>query len=563
MKIKKSFFKSKIARRIFFLFVSCAILPMVTLAYISFRTISYELNQQARKELHQICKGAGFDIFNNLLILDSKIDIIGFNAEPEGKSSSYYRLRYPHDLFKSATLLSDNEDISPTIGDRAGLPKLTESELDHINAGKSLILTQNSRVFMLKKTKIGKILTEIRKDYLWSEDITTQLYILDSNNEILTKNIPPFSINKGMHDPSYHFEYSDDGERYIASNWNMFLRSTFFAPDWTLIIGRSKSDILKPIQQFKYTFTLLLLLSFMIVLLLSIVQIRKSLVPIELLKQGAQKVARGDFKSHISINSGDEFEELGESFNKMSKELEEMQAVLIQTEKMKTVGQMSSAIVHEINQPLTAIKGYLDLMLNVNDLSGKADRYLQMISKVVDRLSQIAGKFNRFARSSDDEPFSKVSLNGALNVLHEILEHQLVSKNVAFSLELEKELPPIMGNENSLQQVFMNLVVNAMDAIEDENADKPSLKKPMITVSTHLNNGHVIAKVEDNGPGIPTEIREKIFDPFFTTKEAGKGTGLGLAVIKSILQKHKGKIEIESKDGVGTCFILSFPTATE
>ena len=206
MKIEKSFLKSKIARRIFLLFVSCAILPMVTLAYISFRTISNELNQQARRELHQNCKGTGYDIYNNLLILDSKIDIIGFDAEIDGESSSSHRLRYPHDLFKNATLLSDNKNIFPTIGDRPFLPKLTEGERNHFNAGKSLILIQNSRFFMLKKTKIGMILAEIRKDYLWSEDIVPQLYILDSNNVILTKNTPPFAINNDMHEHSYHFE---------------------------------------------------------------------------------------------------------------------------------------------------------------------------------------------------------------------------------------------------------------------------------------------------------------------------------------------------------------------
>ena len=297
-----------------------------------------------------------------------------------------------------------------------------------------------------------------------------------------------------------------------------------------------------------------------VVLLLSSIQIRRSLVPIEILQEGTRKIASGDFRPNIKIKSGDEFEELGESFNQMSKELEEMNSMLIQTAKMKTIGQMSSAIVHEINQPLTAIKGYLELILNFDDLPGSSKKYFQIVCKSVDRLSEIAGKFKRFSRGSIDDPLSNISLNDSLKTLHEILEHQFVKKEVEFSLDLEEGLPLIMGNDNNLQQVFMNSIVNALDAIEDENACKNDPKKPVIKVNTHSNNDHVIATVEDNGPGIPLEVRKKIFEPFFTTKSAGKGTGLGLAVIKSIIQHHKGKIEIESKDGIGTCFILTFPT---
>ena len=118
-----------------------------------------------------------------------------------------------------------------------------------------------------------------------------------------------------------------------------------------------------------------------------------------------------------------------------------------------------------------------------------------------------------------------------------------------------------MGNDNSLQQAFMNLMVNAIEAIEDENAGSEHPKNPLIKIITYSNNNHVIATVEDNGPGISMEIRKKIFEPFFTTKSAEKGTGLGLVVIKSILNDHEGNIECTSELGRGTTFTLTFPVA--
>lgn len=554
-----SFLKSKIARRILLLFLSCALLPIVMLSYVSFITISQELNQRARKELRQICKATGLDIYNNLLIIESKFNTISVNDKIEDKTYFSNQSQYLQKLFRSLTLFKEDKTIPLITEQILSSPKLTEDERNHINAGKILIFIHDSKIFMIGKVKIGMLVAEVRKDKIWWEDMP-QTYILTSNKILLSENAPSFKIDEYKQDTAGQFEYSDREETYIASFWSIFLRNRFNTLDWTVVTSRSKSIILQPLQQFKTMFILLCLLSFSIVLFLSILQIRRSLIPIDTLKKGTQKIAAGEFKDPIIIKSGDEFEELGESFNKMSKELEEMQAIVVQTEKMKTIGQMSSAIVHEINQPLTAIKGYLDLIQELDAPSEQAKKHLAIISKSVDRLSKIAAKFKNFSRNSADEAMSKISLNDSLSAIHEILEHQLLKKEVELSLDLEEGLPPILGDDNSLQQVFMNLIVNAIDALEDENIDKAKAKKPAIKIHTYSNNGNVIATVEDNGPGVPVEISKKIFEPFFTTKKKGKGTGLGLAVIKSIIHRHKGKIEIESENGVGTCFILTFPT---
>jgi C4-dicarboxylate-specific signal transduction histidine kinase len=507
-----------------------------------------------------MCKTTGLDIYNNLLIMESKIKMISLNAEIEDKIYFSNQSHYLQEYFRSLTLFKEDKTI-PLLTEQILSPlKLTVDERTHINSGKILIFVRDSKVFMISKLKKGMLVAEVRKDKIWWEEMP-QTYILTSKNILLSEKAPSFNPDEYTLNTTGQFEYSDREESYIVSFWSIFLHKRFNTLNWTVVMSRSKSVILQPLQEFRKMFVLLCLLAFSIVLFLSIMQIRRSLIPIDILKKGTQKIAAGEFNDFIKIKSGDELEELGESFNEMSKELQEMQAMVVQTEKMKTIGQMSSAIVHEINQPLTAIKGYLSLIQELDNPSEEAKKYLAIVSKSVGRLTEIAAKFKRFSRKSDDEPLSVISLNDSVKNIQELLEHQLVKKKVELILNLEKGLPLIMGNENSLQQIFMNLAVNAIDAIEEENAHKENPHKARITISTCSNNNHVNAAVEDNGPGIPVEIREKIFEPFFTTKTKEKGTGLGLAVIKSIIKSHKGTMEIESGGDRGTRFSLTFPVA--
>ena len=127
-------------------------------------------------------------------------------------------------------------------------------------------------------------------------------------------------------------------------------------------------------------------------------------------------------------------------------------------------------------------------------------------------------------------------------------------KRVSCNVEKKQNLPSILGDRNSLQQVLINLMINAMDALEGRKDEKP-----MVTVRTYSENGKVCVEVKDNGSGIPRELQEKIFDPFFTTKGPEKGTGLGLAIIASILHQHHAGISVESEVGKGTQFKVSFP----
>jgi signal transduction histidine kinase len=320
-------------------------------------------------------------------------------------------------------------------------------------------------------------------------------------------------------------------------------------------MSRSRSAVLEPVADFKRLFYLTLLLTFFVVCLFSIIQIRRSLIPIETLRKGTEKIADGEFGIEVEIRSGDEFESLGRDFNEMSKKLKEGRAMLVQSAKMGAVGQMASGVVHEIGQPLTSISGLIDiLMLDKPADAGK--RRLDLMKKEMERLTNIISRFKNFARVSA-QTMKPLSLNEVVEATYALLEHQLQMKGVYCNVEKQEALPSILGDRNSLQQVFINLIINSMDALEGKKDAKPT-----VTVRTYSENGKVCVEVKDNGSGIPKEIQEKIFDPFFTTKGPEKGTGLGLAIIASILHQHRAGISLESESGKGTQFKVSFPAAS-
>jgi C4-dicarboxylate-specific signal transduction histidine kinase len=239
----------------------------------------------------------------------------------------------------------------------------------------------------------------------------------------------------------------------------------------------------------------------------------------------------------------------------MSKKLKEGRAMLVQSAKMGAVGQMASGVVHEIGQPLTSISGLIDiLMLDKPADAGK--RRLDLMKKEMERLTNIISRFKNFARVSA-QTMKPLSVNEVVEATYALLEHQLQMKGVYCNVEKQEALPSILGDRNSLQQVFINLIINSMDALEGKKDAKPT-----VTVRTYSENGKVCVEVKDNGSGIPKEIQEKIFDPFFTTKGPEKGTGLGLAIIASILHQHRAGISLESESGKGTQFKVSFPAAS-
>ncbi|MFH1103080.1 MAG: PAS domain S-box protein [Pseudomonadota bacterium] len=242
----------------------------------------------------------------------------------------------------------------------------------------------------------------------------------------------------------------------------------------------------------------------------------------------------------------------------------EVEQQLIQASKMATLGEMATGVAHELNQPLSVIKTASSyFMKKVKSQEPIQEDVLftmsEEIDKHIDRAVKIINHMREFGRKAQDE-LVEVDVNITLQRAFEIFSQQLKLRGIDVVWETQEDLPKIMGDPNRLEQVFVNLFINARDAIEEKWNKKefrPGDKR--IVLRTRSNQKEVIIEVEDTGPGIPDSILNKIFEPFFTTKAVGKGTGLGLSISYSIIKECGGEIHALSEEGKGTTFVIHCP----
>lgn len=229
-----------------------------------------------------------------------------------------------------------------------------------------------------------------------------------------------------------------------------------------------------------------------------------------------------------------------------------LEANLIQSEKMASIGQLAANVAHEINNPLAAIIANAQLLMR--DLS-QADEdtieSLKLIETAGDRAAKIVSNLLESARREKHYEFDEISLNETILDAISLLRYEINKRSVSVNLDLEKGIPNIFANKNQLKGVWINLINNALGAIDSERGK--------ISISTRYENKEFCVVFSDNGKGILPEHQEHIFEPFFTTKEVGKGTGLGLSVSLQVIKEHHGEIQFESKPGKGTKFIIILP----
>jgi len=241
----------------------------------------------------------------------------------------------------------------------------------------------------------------------------------------------------------------------------------------------------------------------------------------------------------------------------------EQESQLIQAGKMAILGEMATGIAHELNQPLSVIRMGADFFLKLISRGGKLPREAivkvsQNINAQVERASSIIDHLRDFGRRA--QPMLKpVSVNQPIRDVFKLLGEQLRLREIVVDLGLDEGIPLIMADHNRLEQIFLNLVSNARDAMTMEGTGR----EKRLTIRTYTKGEYVIATVTDTGKGMPKEVLEKIFEPFFTTKEIGKGTGLGLSITYNLVTKFKGSIKAASEPGAGSTFTLSFPIRSE
>ena len=305
--------------------------------------------------------------------------------------------------------------------------------------------------------------------------------------------------------------------------------------------------------------TITALLLFAAAAIASLVFARRLSKPLEHLTEAAEKVGKGEFEVSVSLTSSDEIGALSRSFNQMTDELREREvklaganAALVQSEKLAAFGQLGAGIAHEVKNPLAGILGYAQLTLRKLDEDSPFRKNLNIIETETRRCTDIISNLLQFARQESTE-MMPTDINAVVEAGLQIVDHQLGVNNVKISKELASDLPSCESNANQLQQAIINFAINAQQAMGSDGGS--------LIVRTHSATGdEVVIEIEDDGPGIPEDIKAKIFEPFFTTKPAGQGTGLGLSVTYGIIKDHGGDIGIEDVPGGGTRFVVRLPT---
>ena len=228
-----------------------------------------------------------------------------------------------------------------------------------------------------------------------------------------------------------------------------------------------------------------------------------------------------------------------------------MEEQMVQNEKLTSLGLLAAGVAHEVNTPLAVISNFIQLLAKQIPPEDPKQKTIDRIVKQTFRASEIVNNLLNFSRTGSAEA-ADVNLNSVLEETLSLVQHPFKTARVNVLKDYAQGLPPVLGSTSRLQQVFLNLFLNARDAMPGGG---------MLEVRTAAQNGSVEVEITDTGTGIAPENLHRIFDPFFTTKSTGKGTGLGLSVSYGIIQEHAGKVDVRSTPGKGTSFRLEFPSA--
>ena len=346
MTFDTTFLRSKVARRVFALFILCALLPVTALAILSFTHVTKQLNEQNQDRLRRSSKAVGMSIYERLLFLESELKLLGsqLQGEPGGAMRSLVEGR-GDDLkrgFIGLAVMGAGTQVA-LLGQVREALELSTDGTRHLSEGKTAVVAMSqpgnqARVFMARRVdqtdRADRILlAEVNVAYLWGIDnastlpALTQMCVVEKPQAVLICSFDAMaSISLEVtspisNSPTKHFEWRHADEEYVGSFWTIPLRHRFFAPTWTVVLAEPRAVALAPIAEFKTTFPWIVLLSLWVVALLSMVQIRRSLDPVQKLKEGTRRIASRDFESRVTISTGDEFGELADSFNAMAGQL--------------------------------------------------------------------------------------------------------------------------------------------------------------------------------------------------------------------------------------------------
>jgi len=347
----------------------------------------------------------------------------------------------------------------------------------------------------------------------------------------------------------------ESGERVLEVRMPLNISSRFWG---SLAIGFSLAPIDREVRAIAGQAALVAAILMLGNSLLTAVYVESLIRPILDLNRTMKRAGAGDLTIRARGGRSDEVRELGEAFNRMMEELQQarhkeqaQQAQLAQTEKMAAVGTLAAGVAHEVNNPLAGILTCLEALQANPDDAATRERYLGLVADGIRRIEHTVMNLLDFSRQREIEA-RPISLNERLRRVGELAAYQMRKNRVETVLDLSAADPVVLADRFQMEQLFLNLVLNAIQAMPDGGR---------LTLRSVLAGNRVAVEVADTGIGIPREIRDRVFDPFFTTRAPGDGTGLGLSIAFDIVREHGGKLELGSAPEGGACFTIRLPAA--
>jgi putative nucleotidyltransferase with HDIG domain len=362
MKLDATYLHSRLARRIFWLFVACALVPIVLLALVSLRGVSNELQQQSRRRLNQSSHDEGMMIYERLTLLDENLRLIE-NALRSGGSKSAGKAESPlspnlEERFKGLAVFRADGTVQELSG-QVPLPfDLTEGEWSFLDSGKTLLSGRpcaDSQPCIYLTRELGaadsrrdRLVAEIKPTFLWDAEDLPELVdvcILDQSDQLLycSRKAPQSAFQETRRTSSGEFEWTKGSQTYMAHFWKIPMKGVFLEDHWTVVASEGKYDALSSLNSFRRSFVPVILLALWTILLLSLMQIRRTLVPLEKLREGTRKVAKGELGARVAVKSKDEFQELASSFNFMAARIE------TQLRSLRALNEIDRAILSSWN----------------------------------------------------------------------------------------------------------------------------------------------------------------------------------------------------------------------
>jgi signal transduction histidine kinase len=347
------------------------------------------------------------------------------------------------------------------------------------------------------------------------------------------------------------------GRAYVVNEWFITrytpLKNHLGQVVGSLYVGDRVSAFQTLVQNLTKRVTYIALISIALAGVVAVPIARVILRPIVELVEANRRLAQGDMTTRVEPYGQGELAVLGRSFNNMVETLQATQQELLHKENLASMGQLAAGVAHELNNPLGTVLLYADILKQEIPECDPCHQDLEMIVKEANRCKVIVRDLLNFARQSrlTTQP---TDLNGMLAELASEQQRLPRFEEVEIELDLDQSLSEIQADPMQLQQVFLNLMDNAVDAMKPKGGGT-------LTISTReAPNGQGVQVIlTDTGTGITKEDRAKLFTPFFTTKPVGKGTGLGLAIVYGIVKMHRGQIEVQSEKGAGAMFTITLP----